>query len=45
MMGFGTDKRPVHVVCAPKDDFLAVITAYLVDPAEWSSDFKQRSKS
>src|SRR3990167_2711196 len=23
------DNRPIHVVCAPKDEYLAVITAYL----------------
>ncbi len=34
--------RPVHVVCAPKDDYLAVITAYLPNPSLWSEDFKQR---
>ncbi len=40
--GFGEEGRPIHVVCSPKDDYLAIITAYLPDPAEWSSDFKLR---
>ena len=44
MLGFGIDRRPVHIVCAPKDDFLAVITAYLPDSREWSDDFRKRIK-
>jgi hypothetical protein len=42
LLGFGDDDRPVHVVCSPKDDYLAIITAYLPDPAQWSEDFKRR---
>jgi Domain of unknown function (DUF4258) len=34
--------RPVHVVCSPKVEYLAVITAYLPDPARWSPDFRER---
>ncbi len=34
--------RPVHVVCAPRDDYLAVITAYLPSPDKWSDDFRMR---
>ena len=45
MLGFGEDKRPIHVVCAPKDDFLALITAYLPDPNEWENDLKTRKKA
>ena len=44
MIGYGLDRRPIHIVCAPKDDFLAVITAYLPDPGEWSDDFRKRIK-
>jgi len=44
MLGYGLDSRPIHIVCAPKDDFLAVITAYLPDAEEWSEDFKKRIK-
>ncbi len=25
------DHRPVHVVCTPKDEYLAIITAYIPD--------------
>lgn len=34
--------RPVHVVCAPKAGYLAIITAYQPDPNEWNSDWKTR---
>ncbi len=39
-MGFGG--RSIHVVCAPKKEFLAIITAYLPDKREWSEDFRTR---
>jgi len=42
LLGYGTDAQPIHVVCAPKEDYLAVITAYLPDQREWSDDFKKR---
>ena len=34
--------RPVHVVCSPKDDYLAIITAYLPDEREWAAGFRKR---
>lgn len=34
--------RIVHIVCAPKPEYLAIITAYLPAPDQWSSDFKVR---
>ena len=42
MAGYGTGNRVIHVVCSPKDDFLAIITAYLPDPNDWSDDFRVR---
>ena len=42
MLGFGEEGRAVHVVCSPKDEYLAIITAYLPDPDQWSEDFRQR---
>ena len=42
MLGFGEGGRPIHVVCAPKDEYLAIITAYLPDPHEWAEGFSQR---
>jgi hypothetical protein len=44
LIGFGDENRPVHVVCAPKDDYLAIITAYLPDVNEWSPDYRKRIK-
>lgn len=42
ILGRGDDNRPIHVVCSPKDDYVAIITAYLPDPVEWSSDSRTR---
>jgi len=44
MLGFGEEGRPIHVVCAPREDYLAVITVYIPDSGEWSNDFKRRTK-
>lgn len=45
MLGRGKDGRPIHIVCAPKDEYLAVITAYIPDENQWSKDFRARVKS
>ena len=42
ILGNGDDGRPIHVVCSPKADYLAIITAYAPDPAQWEADFKTR---
>ncbi len=42
ILGFGDGTRPIHIVCSPKDEYLAVITAYLPDEDEWSDDFRVR---
>ena len=44
LLGKGENKRPIHIVCSPKDEFLAIITAYIPDPNEWSKDYKARVK-
>lgn len=36
--------RAVHVVCAPKEDYLANITAYLPHPNQWDVSFRQRTR-
>ena len=41
MLGSG-EGRPIHVVCSPKDEYLAIITAYVPDPSQWSPDFRRR---
>ena len=42
MLGRGESSRPVHVVCACKEDYLAIITAYIPGEKEWADDFKTR---
>lgn len=42
LLGFGEANRPLHVVCAPKKDYLAVITAYLPDAEQWAENFTRR---
>jgi hypothetical protein len=44
MLGYGEDSRAIHVVCSPKDEYLAIITTYLPDEDEWSDDFRVRVK-
>ena len=36
------NNRAIHVVCAPKTEYLAIITAYIPAPDQWSSDFRVR---
>ena len=36
--------RLIHVVCTPKDEYLAIITAYIPDEKQWSVDYKTRRK-
>jgi hypothetical protein len=42
LLGLGDADRAIHVVCSPKEDYLAVITAYLPDTTQWSSDYRRR---
>ena len=42
LLGFGDEGRPIHVVCSPKEEYLAVITVYVPDAARWLPDFKTR---
>ena len=42
MLGRGDGGRPVHVVCAPKPDYLAIITAYLPSEEQWELDWRMR---
>jgi len=44
MLGVGEEGCAIHVCYAPKEDYLAVITAYLPDEHEWSEDFRMRVK-
>jgi len=42
MMGWGGGNQPIHIVCAPKTDYLAIITAYLPSPRQWELDWQTR---
>jgi len=42
MLGIGDGERPLHVLCAPKDDYLAIITAYIPTVENWHEGFRVR---
>lgn len=42
LISYVNKSRALHVVCAPKNEYLAIITAYWPAPDQWSSDFKLR---
>jgi len=44
MFGVPEKRRPVHVVCAPKEEYLAIITTYIPSLEKWENDFKTRRK-
>ena len=42
LLGDGTDNRPLHVVCAPKAEYLAILTADLPSRDQWAEDRRTR---
>ena len=44
ILGFGEGGRPIHVVCAPKEEYLAIITAYVPDEQQWENNFTERKR-
>ena len=42
VLGTGMTGRRLHVVCSPKADYLAIITAYLPAKDEWDPECKVR---
>ena len=42
LLGQGDGGRPIHVLCAPKSDYVAVITAYIPDSTLWSDNYTRR---
>ena len=44
MSGKTSAGRIVHVVCAPKVDYLAIISAYLPSPDKWEVDLRTRRR-
>jgi hypothetical protein len=45
LLGHGIDNRPLHVVCAPKAEYLAIITAYLPNSDQWEADWRTRKSA
>jgi len=44
LLGRGDADRVLHVVCAPRPDYLAIITTYLPSPDQWEPDWRTRRK-
>ena len=44
MFCYSIGDRPLHVICAPKGDYLAIITAYIPSMEEWEN-YKKRKKT
>jgi len=44
ILGRGDADRAIHVVCSPKDEYLAIITLYIPGEDQWLYDFKSRRK-
>ena len=44
LLGYGHRERPIHLLCAPKPEYLAITTAYLPTLAEWESDWQTRKE-
>jgi len=42
LLGFGREGRAIHVVCAPKDDYAVIITAYSPSEHQWADNWKSR---
>jgi len=42
LLYYTVEQRAIHVVCAPKDEYLAIITAYIPNSEQWSPDYKRR---
>jgi len=38
------EKSAIHVVCSPKTEYLAIITAYIPSAEEWEDDFKKKKQ-
>ena len=36
--------RAIHIVCAPKEEYLAIVTAYIPNPSQWDSTLTKRVK-
>jgi len=44
MFGVPSTGKPIHLVCAPKDEYLAIITVYRPTLDKWEPSLKVRRK-
>jgi len=44
ILGFTRQRRPIHIVCAPKEEFLVIVTAYEPTLNKWTPNLKARRK-
>lgn len=44
LFSYTAKKRPLHIVCSPKEGYLGIITAYVPALDRWKEDFKTRRK-
>ena len=44
MAGETIEGRTIHIVCSPKDDYLAIITAYIPTTTEWNETKRTRRR-
>lgn len=45
ILGYGDEGRPIHVVCSPKSEYLAIITAYIPNKNGWEDNCRKRKIS
>lgn len=44
LLGRGQGHRALHVVCSPKNTYLAIITVYVPNPTWWEADWRTRRR-
>ncbi|MGH7165971.1 MAG: DUF4258 domain-containing protein [Nitrospiraceae bacterium] len=45
ILGYGSNRRPLHIVCGNLDeDYILIITAYEPDGEEWEADWRSRKR-
>ena len=44
MAGETSEGRTIHIVYSPKDDYLAIITAYVPNIVEWDETKRKRRR-
>ena len=44
LLGYTKSGRPLHILCAPRDEGLIIITVYEPSLIEWEPDFRTRRR-